>query len=209
MKKINYCRHRFPPEIIQHAVWPYFRFPLGYRDVEDLLAERGTDVSYETVRRWALKFGAACARELRRLRPRPDGRWHPVDSLAPDLSGEQGAEAVPPIPDRLMADVDPSFVQQVLDVPQREREPDMHHPRQADDLRRGFEIAKRAAFADPRTLESRANSFKRISSDNALQTKPVRRAAKVAAELGDGVNVRSLCRRRQIADRHVFDHAPP
>ena len=62
--------------IIQHAVWLYFRFPLSYRDVEDLLAERGIDVSYETVRRWALKFGQAYARRLRTTRPRPDARWH-------------------------------------------------------------------------------------------------------------------------------------
>ena len=57
MKKIAYRRHRFPPELIQHAVWLYFRFPLSHRNAEDLLAERGMDVSYETVRRWALKFG--------------------------------------------------------------------------------------------------------------------------------------------------------
>ena len=50
MTKISYRRHRFPPEIIQHAVWLYFRFPPSFRDVEDLLAERGIDVSYETVR---------------------------------------------------------------------------------------------------------------------------------------------------------------
>ncbi len=57
MQKISYARYRFPPVIIQDAVWLYFRFPLSYRDVEDLLAERGIDVSYETVRRGALKFG--------------------------------------------------------------------------------------------------------------------------------------------------------
>ncbi len=56
MQKTSYARHRFPREVIQHAVWLYFRFPLSFRDVEDLLAQRGVDVSYETVRRWALKF---------------------------------------------------------------------------------------------------------------------------------------------------------
>ena len=75
MQKISYARHRFPPVIIQHAVWLYFRFPLSYRDIEDLLAERGIDVSYETVRRGALKFGQAYARRLRTTRPRPDARW--------------------------------------------------------------------------------------------------------------------------------------
>jgi len=74
MSNISYRRHRFPPEIIQHAVWLYFRFPLSYRNVEDLLAERGIDLSYETVRRWALKFGTLYAHRLRRLRPRPSNR---------------------------------------------------------------------------------------------------------------------------------------
>jgi putative transposase len=76
MQKISYQRYRFPAAIIQHAVWLYFRFPLSYRDVEGLLAERGIEVSYETVRRWALKFGVDYARKLRRLRPRTECRWH-------------------------------------------------------------------------------------------------------------------------------------
>jgi len=59
MTPISFKRHRFPPEIIQHAVWLYARFTLSFRDVEDLLAERGIDVSNETVRRWFLKFGRA------------------------------------------------------------------------------------------------------------------------------------------------------
>ena len=58
MKTISYHRHRFHPDIIRQAIWIYFRFPLSYRDVEELLAARGIDVSYETVRRWTLKFGA-------------------------------------------------------------------------------------------------------------------------------------------------------
>jgi hypothetical protein len=68
MRKISYARHRFPPEIIRHSVWLYFPFPLSYRDVEDLLAERGIDVSYETVRRWALKFEQAYAAK-QKMRP--------------------------------------------------------------------------------------------------------------------------------------------
>jgi hypothetical protein len=71
MQPISYARHQFPPEVIRHAIWLYLRFTLSYRDVEELLAERGLDVSYETVRRWVLKFGPAFARNLRRLRPRP------------------------------------------------------------------------------------------------------------------------------------------
>ena len=66
MSLLCYRRHRFPGEIIQHAIWLYLRFTLSYRDVEELLAERGLDISYETVRRWVLKFGPAIARRLRR-----------------------------------------------------------------------------------------------------------------------------------------------
>ena len=88
MQKISYARHRFPPVIIQHAVWLYFRFPLSFRDVEDLLAERGIDVSCETVRRWALKFGQAYARRLRRTRPRPDDRWH-LDEVFVSINGRR------------------------------------------------------------------------------------------------------------------------
>jgi putative transposase len=68
--EISFARHQFPPDIIRHAVWLYLRFTLSFRDVEDLLAERGLDVSYETVRRWVLKFGPLFAKELRRRRHR-------------------------------------------------------------------------------------------------------------------------------------------
>jgi len=57
MRPISYARHQFPPDLIRHAVWLYLRFTLSFRDVEDLLAERGIEVSYETIRRWVLKFG--------------------------------------------------------------------------------------------------------------------------------------------------------
>jgi putative transposase len=85
---ISFARHQFPPEIIRHAVWLYVRFTLSYRDVEDLLAERGLDVTYETVRRWVLKFGPLFARELRRQRPRPTSRWH-LDEMAVTIAGQQ------------------------------------------------------------------------------------------------------------------------
>jgi len=72
MQTISFTRHRFPPDVIRHAVWLYARFTLSFRDVEDLLAERGLDISYETVRRWFLKFGVPIARNLRHMRPT---RW--------------------------------------------------------------------------------------------------------------------------------------
>ena len=76
MDTISFKRHRFPPEIIRRAVWLYARFTLSYRDVEDLLAERGLDISYESVRRWFLKLGAPIARNLCHTRPIPNGYWH-------------------------------------------------------------------------------------------------------------------------------------
>ena len=88
MRKVSYDRHRFPAQIIQYAVWLYFRFPLSYRDVEELLAERGIDVTYETVRRWALKFGLAFAYGLRRQRPRSDCRWH-LDEVFVSINGKR------------------------------------------------------------------------------------------------------------------------
>src|SRR4030081_2767083 len=80
MDQLSYRRHRFPPPVIQHAIWLYLRFTLSYRDVEELLAERGLEVSYETVRRWVLKFGPGIARKLRRCRPRPSDRG-PLDEM--------------------------------------------------------------------------------------------------------------------------------
>jgi len=71
MTEISFKRHRFPPQIIRHTIWLYSRFTLSLRDVEEMLTERGVDVSYETVRRWFLKFGPAIAANLRRSRPRP------------------------------------------------------------------------------------------------------------------------------------------
>src|SRR3954449_10748905 len=82
MDQLSYRRHRFPPLIIQQAIWLYLRFTLSYRDVEELLAERGLEVSYESVRRWVLKFGPAFARRLRGSRPtpkRPVDLWRAVD----------------------------------------------------------------------------------------------------------------------------------
>src|SRR3954464_6280642 len=88
MQPISYARHQFPPAIIQHAVWLYLRFTRSYRDVEDLLEERGLDVSYETIRRWVGKFGPAIARNLRQLRCKPSSRWH-LDEMGVRISGSQ------------------------------------------------------------------------------------------------------------------------
>ena len=88
MAPLCYRRHRFSPEIIQHAIWLYLRFTLSYRDVEELLAERGLDISYETVRRWVLKFGPLIARKLRQGRPRPSARWH-LDEMVVRIAGKR------------------------------------------------------------------------------------------------------------------------
>ena len=76
MDKLSYRRHRFPSIVIQQAVWLYFRFALSYRDVEDMLAERGIDVSYERVRRWDLKYGAMPL-EISSRSDRVKARWPP------------------------------------------------------------------------------------------------------------------------------------
>ena len=73
---VSYKRHRFPPAITAHAVWLYFRFPLSLRLVEEMLLERGIVVSYETVRRWAMRFGRDYARRLRRKKPSRRDIWH-------------------------------------------------------------------------------------------------------------------------------------
>ena len=87
-KPVSYKRHRFPPEIIAHAVWLYFRFPLSLRLVEEMLLERGIGVYYETVRRWALKFGPAYARRLRRKTPSRRDIWH-LDEVVVTISGQK------------------------------------------------------------------------------------------------------------------------
>ena len=81
-------RHRFPAELIAHAVWLYHTFPLSFRDVELLLAERGVEASYETVRRWCRKFAQTFANRLRRRRPRPNDRWH-LDEVFIKINGVQ------------------------------------------------------------------------------------------------------------------------
>src|SRR3954463_14544858 len=74
--KSPYAGYRFPGEVISHAVWLYFRFPLSLRMVEEMLAARGIDVSHEPVRQWARKFGQAFANQIRRKLPDPGDKWH-------------------------------------------------------------------------------------------------------------------------------------
>jgi len=88
MKKISYSRQRFPSSVIHRSVWLYFRFPLSFRDVEEMLAERGIEVSYETVRRWVLKFGPAIAANVRSRRVQPSGTWH-LDEVFVRIGGKR------------------------------------------------------------------------------------------------------------------------
>src|SRR6185369_6304727 len=83
----RYKNHRFPTEIISHAVWLYFRFCLSFRDVEELLLERGVEVTYEAIRKWCRKFGQQYANQLRRRRPRPGDKWH-MDEVFLMIKGE-------------------------------------------------------------------------------------------------------------------------
>lgn len=80
--------HRFPPEIIEYAVWLYFRFSLSLRDVEDLLAERGIIVSHETIRFWVGKFGQQYAKSIRRDRPLVGDKWH-LDEVVISICGKK------------------------------------------------------------------------------------------------------------------------
>ncbi|MDO8802367.1 IS6 family transposase [Phenylobacterium sp.] len=88
MKPISFKRHRFPADVIRHAVWLYYRFTLSFRDVEELLAQRGIEVSYETVRCWTLKFGPQIAANLRRRRCSPTGRWR-LDEMYVRIGGQK------------------------------------------------------------------------------------------------------------------------
>src|ERR1700680_2722845 len=82
-----YHRRRFPAEIISHCTWLYFRFCLSYRDVEELMAERGVAVTYETIRDWSQKFGGTYAKRLRSRARRPGDRWH-LDEVYLSINGK-------------------------------------------------------------------------------------------------------------------------
>ena len=84
----RYTGHRFPAEVISHAVWLYFRFPLSLRMVEEMLAARGIVVSYKTVRQWALKFGQEFANRIRRRLPCAGDKWH-LDEVVIKIAGRK------------------------------------------------------------------------------------------------------------------------
>ncbi len=84
----DYAGHRFPAEVISHAVWLYFRFPLSLRNVDEILAARGIVVSHETVRQWSLKFGQGIANRIRRRLPAPGDKWH-LDEVAVKIAGKK------------------------------------------------------------------------------------------------------------------------
>ncbi|MFD6326503.1 IS6 family transposase [Streptomyces sp. NPDC058442] len=82
----SYRGHRYPAEVISHCVWLYHRFPLSFREVEELMLQRGVVVSYETIRRWCATFGQAYANGLRRRRPRTGDTWH-LDEVFIKING--------------------------------------------------------------------------------------------------------------------------
>lgn len=88
MKPVSYSHHRFPPGIIQHAVRLYFRFTLSYRDIVDLLTQRGVDFSCETARRWVEKLGRQYAKRLRMNRPKPNSTWR-IEEVFLKINGKQ------------------------------------------------------------------------------------------------------------------------
>lgn len=88
MRSDLYKRHPFPTAIISHCVWLYHRFDMSFRAVEELLFERGVVLSYETVRRWCVKFGSESARQLKRCRPQPGDKLH-LDEMFLNIGGER------------------------------------------------------------------------------------------------------------------------
>jgi transposase-like protein len=88
VQPISFKRHRFPPEVIRYAVWLYFRFTLSVRDVDELLAQRGIEVSREAIRCWVIKFGPLIAANLRLRRGRPTGRWR-LDEMVVKIAGRR------------------------------------------------------------------------------------------------------------------------
>jgi putative transposase len=88
MQPVSFKRHRLPPDVIRLAVWLFFRFTLSFRDVEEMLAQRGIEVSYVTIRCWTMKFGQSFAQNLRRSRAKPTGCWH-LDEMVVKISGKR------------------------------------------------------------------------------------------------------------------------
>lgn len=88
MARISFNWHRFQPDVIRHAVWLYLRFTLSFRDVRELMAQRGVDVSYETIRCWTIKFGPIIARKLNRRKLPASPRWH-LDEMVSSFGGER------------------------------------------------------------------------------------------------------------------------
>ena len=88
MGEVSYKGHRYPAEIIAHCVWLYHRFPLSFREVEELMVVRGVIVTYETIRQWCAKFGPVYAAGLRRRQPRPGDKWH-LDEVFLTINGRR------------------------------------------------------------------------------------------------------------------------
>src|SRR4051812_29894890 len=100
----SYAGYRFPAEVFSHAVWLYFRFPLSLRMVEEMLAARGIEVSHETVRQWARKFGQGFVNQIRRKLPDPGDKWHLDEVWIPSAnSAERAAEGDPCSPPSMSA----------------------------------------------------------------------------------------------------------
>lgn len=87
MRPISYKRHRFRADVIRHAIWQHCRFTLSVRVVEEPLTQRGIEFSYETIPCWTLKLGRLFARDHRRTRPKPTGRWH-LDAIVVKIGGK-------------------------------------------------------------------------------------------------------------------------
>ena len=88
LPKISYKRHRYPSSIISYALWRYHRMPASLRLVEEALSYKGFDISYETIRRWYKKFAYLLAKQIKRIRAKPKGKWH-IDEIHIKIKGEK------------------------------------------------------------------------------------------------------------------------
>jgi putative transposase len=196
MKKISYSGYRFPPEIIHQAIWLYLRFTLSLRDVEDLLAERGVAVSYETVRRWVNHFGPMVAADLRKRRLRPHTTWH-LDEVYLKIDGRMVY---------LWRAVDAEG--EVLDVLVQSK----RNKQAALKLMR--KLLKKYAFVPERLVTDDLRSYSAAVRDLGIERRHERgrwknNRARIRISRRDGGSARCSGSRVRAQPRSFFPHTPP
>ena len=191
MQKISYSGYRFPPEIIQQAIWLYLRFTLSLRDVEDLLAERGVPVSYETVRRWVNHFGPKIAADLRKRRLKPHTTWH-LDEVYLKIDGRMVY---------LWRAVDAEG--EVLDVLIQSK----RNKHSALKLMR--KLLKKYAFVPERLVTDDLRSYSAAVRELGIECRHERGRWKNRISRRDGGSARCSGSRARVQRRNFFPRTPP